>query len=53
MPIIALTGNCVHESHARFLAAGFDGIVVKPFDRDLGLAAALQATGLQERHACQ
>jgi len=51
MPIIALTANGMHESHARFLAAGLDGIMVKPLAIDLGLAAALQAAGLQERHA--
>jgi CheY-like chemotaxis protein len=43
--LVALTAHGARDDHARYLAAGFDAVLVKPLVLESGLAAALaQAT---------
>jgi CheY-like chemotaxis protein len=45
IPILALTANVYSEQVARFMAAGFDGHVAKPFKRtELCAAVAVWST---------
>lgn len=53
--ILAFTADAVRERIAEFVAAGFDGVLVKPIDLSHGLAAAVERamTAIQDSAALE
>lgn len=42
LTIVALTANALVEDHVRFVAAGFDAVLIKPLSLESGLAAQIE-----------